>query len=186
MRRQTAELDSRGKQRLLLSALVDVCVCEVYESGETGGGCVRHHRFRHGGGSSRSPELWSDATICDNNTSLYSPHSILTIVDCNQHLCTMAKEEKEPDQPQLAWGGAGISPWGSAAAANTGTPGTCYLVWPGGLPVMIHLLPDSSCVSGRHCYTFNGYDSPWVPDIQSCSNFQDRLISPCLIDPWTK
>ena len=27
-----------------------------------------------------------------------------------------------------------------------------------------------------HCYTFNGYESPRVPDVQSCSNFQRRLI----------
>ena len=34
-----------------------------------------------------------------------------------------AQGEKEPNQSQLAWGGAGMSPWGSAAAASTGT---CY------------------------------------------------------------
>ena len=32
-----------------------------------------------------------------------------------------AQGEKEPNQPKLPWSGAGVSPWGSAAAASTGT-----------------------------------------------------------------
>ena len=43
----------------------------------------------------------------------------------------MPELEVEPEKPKPAWGGAGVSPWGVAAAAN---PGRCRTIlasyWP--------------------------------------------------------